>query len=79
MSNNTVPKPKLTTYSPQFFSRKARTKELADFGAVVLQILTNVEEWDADTIDAIAGEAIDRWLAGVSPKTGLFKSIVVSA
>jgi hypothetical protein len=70
-----MPKPRKTTSDPEFFSRKAREDELADFGAAVLQILTDTEEWDADTLDAISEAAQARKLADYGPN-GNFRCLI---
>ena len=48
-------------------------KRLCDFALIVLEILQGDSEWNADTIDRIGGEAIDRELGKVGPD-GLFIS-----
>lgn len=45
---------------------------LAAFASVVLEILENDVEWNADTTDRIAREAITRKLADTDPE-GLFR------
>ena len=42
---------------------KGRQKKLAQFGATVLAILEETEDWSASTFDYIADEAQDKGLA----------------
>ena len=54
----------------------SRKSKLEEFALRVLTILENQEEWNAGTVDDIAGVALYLQLAIFNPATGLFKKNV---